>query len=460
MGRVVAVVLGGGTGSRFGGALPKQFEKLAGRTVIEHTLERFDRSRLIDEIFVVVPSPYRALMEELLSTPSFGKVTKVLNGGQTRQESSYIGITACSHDTTKVILHDAVRPFVSDRIIRDVVRALDRHAAVDVAIPTDDTIIRIGEDQKIDTIPDRSRLRRGQTPQGFRMRVIKEAHQLALSRADLSVTDDCGLVVHFGLCPVYVVPGDRTNIKITHVEDLHAADRLFQTQSESSLALQMEDPDLADRMAGKVLAVFGDTGGIGCAIARLAQGHGASVHGFSKSKGTDVTKYPDVAKALDAVALEEGRIDGVVNATGLLAVCNLVAQSVARIHEIVNVNYSGTIHIVKAALPFLEASKGSLILFSSSSYTRGRAGYGAYSSSKAAIVNFAQAIAEEEYRRGVRINVVNPERTDTPMRVANFGLEPKESLLSPEVVARAALQTMVSGITGQVIDVRRQRDDR
>ena len=81
--------------------------------------------------------------------------------------------------------------------------------------------------------------------------------------------------------------------------------------------------------------------------------------------------------------------------------------------------------------------------------------YSIYSSAKAAVVNFAQAMSEEVYEDGIRINVINPERTDTPMRRSNFGIEPKDTLLESKKVAEVTLKTVVSDITGQVIDVRR-----
>jgi 2-C-methyl-D-erythritol 4-phosphate cytidylyltransferase len=96
-----------------------------------------------------------------------------------------------------------------------------------------------------------------------------------------------------------------------------------------------------------------------------------------------------------------------------------------------------------------------MLLFTSSSYTRGRSGYSLYSSAKAAIVNLAQALADEWAADGVRVNCVNPERTATPMRTKAFGQEPADSLLESEAVARTSLDVLVSDFTGHVIDVRR-----
>jgi 2-C-methyl-D-erythritol 4-phosphate cytidylyltransferase len=126
------------------------------------------------------------------------------------------------------------------------------------------------------------------------------------------------------------------------------------------------------------------------------------------------------------------------------------------IEQMIMTNYLGSVNVTKAAIPYLKETKGCILLFTSSSYTRGRAMYSIYSSSKAAIVNFAQAMSEELYDDEIRINVINPERTDTPMRRRNFGVEPHESLLESRVVAEETLKTVISDITGQVVDVRRK----
>ena len=112
------------------------------------------------------------------------------------------------------------------------------------------------------------------------------------------------------------------------------------------------------------------------------------------------------------------------------------------------------INVSMAAFSYLQKSKGSLLHFTSSSYTRGRANYALYSSTKAAIVNFIQAIAEEWEPNGIRVNCINPQRTKTPMRIQNFGIEPENTLLKSEMVARESLKALQADITGEVIDIK------
>jgi 2-C-methyl-D-erythritol 4-phosphate cytidylyltransferase len=125
------------------------------------------------------------------------------------------------------------------------------------------------------------------------------------------------------------------------------------------------------------------------------------------------------------------------------------------IAESIGVNFVAAVHTAREALPYLAKTRGQLLLFTSSSYTRGRSGYSLYSSTKAALVNLTQALADEWASLGVRVNCVNPERTATPMRTKAFGEEPEGSLLSSDAVARTSLDVLVSELTGQVIDVRR-----
>lgn len=444
--KVVAVILASGAGERAGYPLPKQFIKIAGKTVLEHTLNAVERSPLIDEIYLVVPAHFRHTAETILECSRYKKVTKLLNGGDTRQESSRIAVNALDDPRAKVLVHDAVRPFVSEEIIRNCIIALDAHDAVDVAIGASDTIIRVDENQYISDIPNRATMFRGQTPQAFRAGVLQQAHQLAASDNASDFTDDCGLVLRYGLAPVYVVRGEQKNIKITYPEDIFLADKLFQLNALESCA----EADLSG-LRGKVLVVFGASRGIGKSICGLAGSCGALVHGFARSTGCNVAVRGDVAAALRGVYLKENRIDYVVNTAGVLKMGKIEERHPDDIAEEIATNYSGAVNVVQAGIPYLRATKGAILLFASSSYTRGRALYAVYSSTKAAIVNFVQAVSEELFHDQVRINTINPERTATSMRLANFGREPEATLLSAERVAEVALKTLLSDLTGQVI---------
>ena len=286
------------------------------------------------------------------------------------------------------------------------------------------------------------------TPQCFKLSLIKKAHEL--SQGDNNFTDDCGLIVKYNLADVYVVKGSGENIKITYPEDIFMADRLFQIRS----TMYPENTSL-ENIKDKVIVIFGGTSGIGKCIAELGEQYGAKIYSESTRSGCDITNYENVCSVLEKVYAQNGRIDYVVNTAGVLRMGKLLDRDICDIRKDIEINYIGSINTAKASIPYLQKSEGAILLFASSSYTRGRALYSTYSSTKAGIVNLSQALAEELISDKIRINVINPERTATPMRSKAFGQEPEGSLLKPEKVAQASLKTLLSDLTGQVIDVRR-----
>lgn len=452
MKRNIAIILAGGVGSRLGMSTPKQFFKVAGKMVVEHTIDVFERNQHIDEIAIVSNPALVADFENIVLRNKWRKVKKILKGGAERYYSSLSAITAYQNEDANLIFHDAVRPLVSQRIIDDVVKALDTHRAVNVAVPSADTIIEVDGDF-ITNIPDRSRLRRGQTPQAFDRQLISDAYDKALKDPNFRTTDDCGVVrTYLPEEPIFVVRGEESNMKLTYREDTYMMDKLFQLKSTEPNDVQID----AESFRGKVAVVFGGSYGIGKNIVEMLEQSGAHVHSFSRSAThTDVGDDNQVALALSAVEQKEGHINYVINTAGVLNREPLASMEYDTILKAVQTNYMGTVNVALRSRPYLQRTGGKLIFFTSSSYTRGRAFYSIYSSTKAAIVNFVQAVAQEWDADGISINCINPERTKTPMRQQNFGVEPDETLLMPERVAEATLRTLLTDCTGQVIDVRR-----
>lgn len=451
----IAVILAGGTGQRLGLNKPKQFLKVAGKTILEHTVEVFQNHNKIDEIVIVMHENYVQLAEEMVLKNYWTKVKKILKGGSERYESSLVAIQAYANkdgNNTKLIFHDAVRPLVSKGIIDDTIKALEHFDAVDVAIPSADTIIQLKKDiREIQCIPNRSLLNRGQTPQGFRLATIRKAYEIALDDPNFSTTDDCGIVVKYlPNTPVYVVDGDEKNIKLTHPEDIYMLDKLFQLKNS-----RIDASTELSKLRGQVIVIFGGNSGIGENMADIASQYGAHVYPFSRSlNGVDITEISSVNKALKSVHVKEKKIDYVVNTAAILNKEPIMHLSDADISKIININYYGMVNTSRASFEFLRESKGQLLHFTSSSYTRGRAFYCLYSSTKAAVVNFVQALAEEWSEYGIKVNCINPQRTKTPMRIANFGLEDEKTLLKSEDVAIVSLQTLLSDFNGEIVDIK------
>ncbi|GAA3552786.1 bifunctional cytidylyltransferase/SDR family oxidoreductase [Microlunatus spumicola] len=455
--RNVAVVLAGGTGTRVGLNIPKQLIKIAGKPIIEHTIATMQASPLVDEILVMMTPGYLDEIRAIVRSGGYDKVSQILEGAGTRNDTTAAALAALGDTECNVLLHDAVRPLVSQTIIAANVEALQTHLAVDTAIPSADTVISVDpEHGNIADVLPRHLLRRGQTPQSFRLSTIRQAYANAALDPNFSATDDCTVVLRYlPEVPVAVVPGHERNMKVTEPIDVYIADKLFQLTTADQPA-PLDDASYRAALAGRTMVVFGGSYGIGGDIATLAASYGATVHTFSRSTtGTHVERRADIVEAARKVLEETGRIDFVVNTAGVLPRGELTELTEETIYASTDVNYLAPVFVAQEFYPHLAETRGSLLLFTSSSYTRGRSGYSLYSSAKAAVVNLTQALADE-WAGSVRVNCINPERTGTPMRTKAFGEEPAGTLLSSEEVARQSLDVLLSAQTGHVVDIRRE----
>ncbi|MEA2484496.1 MAG: ribitol-5-phosphate 2-dehydrogenase / D-ribitol-5-phosphate cytidylyltransferase [Thermoleophilaceae bacterium] len=453
----VAVILAGGVGVRAGLGMPKQLARIAGKPIIEHTIAAVDAAECIDSIIVMMEPNHMAAVEALIERGDYPKLRGVFAGGETRNDTTRLALAQLGDEEVKVLFHDAVRPFVDERILQDCVDALDHYGAVDTAIPSADTIIQINtETNVLVDVPPRSLLRRGQTPQAFLLSAIRKAYERAGRDRNFVATDDCTVVLKYTPdVPIAVIAGSDENMKITESIDVFIADKLFQLKSAEPGGLTPTERE--QQLVGRTVVVFGGSEGIGRAIADAAERYGASVFAFSRSAtGTDIRKRKRVRAALEQAHAASGRIDFVVNSAGILEMGGLDTFSHEAVKNTIQVNLMGPIIIAQESLPYLKETKGQLLFFTSSSYTRGRANYGMYSATKAATVNLTQSLSEEWVEYGVRVNCINPERTKTGMRTRAFGEEPEGTLLAAETVALASIDTLLSAVTGQVVDVRRR----
>lgn len=224
----IAVILAGGIGARVGGNMPKQLLPLAdGKTILEHSVDAFEQAECIDEVCIVMHPDYICEAEKMLQVNDWQKVKYIVAGGKERWESSVNAIRLYQERLdseqfadANILLHDAARPFVSQRIIGDVCEALETHEAVVVAIPSTDTVYEM-QDGCVARIPNRSTIMRAQTPQAFRLSLIAEAYDIVLNSGNMQVTDDCGVVFnHMPTQPIHIVLGEEQNKKITFKGDI------------------------------------------------------------------------------------------------------------------------------------------------------------------------------------------------------------------------------------------------
>ena len=207
----IAIILAGGSGTRFKSKIPKQYFKIGNQSIINYTIDSFEKSSLIDRIIIVVDEKY---------INQIGKENPehiVVSGGKSRFESSYNGILACPKNSKKVLIHDAARPFVTQKIITSCIEALDNYEAVVTSIQTTDTVIR-SKNMEVFQIEDRSQIFLNQTPQGFHYKTILNAHK---NRTE-SVTDDISLL-DLNKIRCKIIEGSKKNIKITTNDDIKFA---------------------------------------------------------------------------------------------------------------------------------------------------------------------------------------------------------------------------------------------
>ncbi len=225
MKKVVAVIVAAGEGVRMGDGPRKQYLNIGNLPVFVHALLAFDKNPEIDHIVSVLPESDLSFCQgKIIALLHFNKDLQLVAGGASRQESVYNGLKAVEDDCDIVVIHDGVRPFVSDRLISESVTGARKYGACIAAVPVKDTlkIVRNNAIQK--TLP-RDQVWLAQTPQAFRYDLIVRAHETA-RKEQFKETDDAALVERFG-GEVYLIEGELLNIKITTPEDLKIAEAIL-----------------------------------------------------------------------------------------------------------------------------------------------------------------------------------------------------------------------------------------
>jgi len=230
---VAAIIAASGSGLRLGGDKPKQYQSLGDKPVLAHTLGVFDQLDIINEIYIAAPAAYVTHTWEIAKSNGFSKVKAVVSGGANRAQSIYKALKEIPEHTGIVLIHDGVRPFVSGELIKAVAKAARIHGAAVAGTPLTDTIKEVDEKGQVLSTPDRKRLWRIQTPQGFTYELIAKAYAQGKKDKILDqATDDSMLVERLGT-PVHIVEGHPSNIKLTTQEDLLLGELMLPSQRKA-----------------------------------------------------------------------------------------------------------------------------------------------------------------------------------------------------------------------------------
>ena len=231
-------ILAGGSGTRMGNTdMPKQFLMLGDKPILVHTVEQFLINPAFDKILVCCPKEWISYTRDLLNNNDIesDKVV-IVAGGSSRNETimngcKYIEENYGLNDNDIIVTHDAVRPFVNQRILDDNIKGLKKYDAVDTVIPATDTIVCSKDGKVITEIPVRSEYFQGQTPQSFKVKKLMEVYESLTKKEKEILTDACKIFTIKGY-PVGLVDGEGYNIKITMQHDLKLANAILMGKDE------------------------------------------------------------------------------------------------------------------------------------------------------------------------------------------------------------------------------------
>ena len=236
----IAVIFAGGVGSRMNSkSLPKQFLSIHGKPIIIHTLEKFENNDMIDYIVVSCIESWIDHLEKLIDQYGIKKVKKVVPGGESGQLSIYNGLCAAREVAAGiesiVLIHDGVRPFVSDQLIRDCIDSVRKHGSAITSVQAKETILMISSnDCKIQSVPERSSTRMARAPQCFWLEEIIRAHETVMLEGRRDFIDSCSLMQHVGM-ELFLVDGPLENIKITTPEDFYYMRALLDSKENEQI---------------------------------------------------------------------------------------------------------------------------------------------------------------------------------------------------------------------------------
>jgi len=443
----VAVVLpAAGSGVRAAAPTPKQFISIAGKPLLYYTLASLEAAEGVAEVVVPCPAGQVAALtaaskEWQLRKPRF------VEGGTTRHRSIAAGVAAVSPDCNVVVVHDAVRPFVSEAAISAVAAAGHTHGAAGMMLPLVSTVIQVDEEGFLVESLDRSKYRGSQTPQAFRRGVIAAAYEHATAEELDHGTECLALALKYAHdeCKVKLLDGDpQTLWKVTYPHDILAAEQQVKRQLR------------------KIALVSGGSRGIGREVALALANRGYQVAVLARSRAevesvcdvigglplvADVGDSTAVRKAFERVVSELGNIDVLVCNAGQAIAASIADTTDAEWQSIVDCNLSGAFFCCREAMRTMQASGrgGVIVTIGSSGVNGGRPRQAAYGATKAGLHALTETIALEGRPHGIYAYCVAPTRTFTKLRTQIAPEESPDACLSAVNVADAVVSVVIEG---------------
>lgn len=427
----IGIILAGGLGRRFNGNIPKQYMKLNGKEIITYSIEAFERSNELDDFICVVNE------EEYLEKNIENKYNvKCIKGGNTRNESLYNAILYISEnypDCDKVIIHEAARPFIKYNIVNEYLSLLDKYDAVITTVKITDSIGLVSG-QAV----DRSKYHLIQAPEAFWLKDLKN---------NFSPTSDITATVHQlpSNLKVYNNYDFKFNLKVTYPEDLFIAEQLIKLRYfKKDKEAKIDDNYLLNKKA----LILGASGGVGSEIVKRFKTLGVEILCPTR-KELDL-EYITVQ---DIVNYCKGfEPDIIINA----AACSATDEDglIEMFNKVFNINLKSNIVIMEYAK--ILNKRVNVVLFSSSSSTKGRKNIALYSATKVGINSLVESLAEKLSKDGVYVNAIIPEKINTPMihKLHNSKVESRE-LLDVDDVMDAVLYYSIAEVFGELAHIRR-----
>lgn len=237
---IYAAVLASGSGLRMGKSMPKQYLVIEGRPIVIRSIDAFLESSLADRIIVAVSADFEDYMKELIDRfidDDKKSIISVTVGGKNRNETLINVLRDINSDIPFteediILTHDAVRPFINNKIIEDNIEAARAFGACNTVIPAVDTMLLSHDGKYIDSVPVRSELFHAQTPQSFNAKLLFEIYSHMTDQERESFTDACSVLIARGM-KVALTQGDRNNIKLTYPEDIEKAERIIKMRESA-----------------------------------------------------------------------------------------------------------------------------------------------------------------------------------------------------------------------------------